>query len=889
MALKIVSHTIIDLFDGQIAPFLEQGEVIFGGIRNLLEEQFYRLSNFEQSLLLWLTVLREPATIDELLEVWAAPVSRANLLEALDALYRHSLIERGLKPQGFALQPLVMEYLTTWLITQATAEIQEGKLIRLIEHSLELAPARENVRETQERLIADPILTRLQSAFSQLASLEELLLELLRGLAARRYDEQGYGPANLVTLLRIQRGHLRGLDLSKLALRGAYLQGVEMQDATLSKAIIKDSKFTENFDGIWAVAISGSGQYWAASTSREEVRVWEVIDERLRWMWQIHATMIRSLTFSSDSRRLAIGSMEGMIQMWDVASGAQLWSNGGTNKVTKLAFSPDGKTLASVGGDLTVRLWDSQRGTLLQTLLHPGPVFAVTWSPDGRWLASGDSEGVVRLWEVQGLNPSACVQSFFGHTDWVTVLDFSPDSRLLASGSYNGKVILWDIVNAGIHQILAGQMDRIQRLVWSPNGQLVAGSGGVLIWLWEVGQDNPRAVLRGHTARINGLSFTPDSDSLLSGSDDGSLRVWDVLHGQMVRLIQGYRPALYDLDWSPDGTRIITAGANGQVTVWDVTGETPSKIWRDHNWVVYGVGWNPDGKLLASSGWDGVIQIRDLTSETRDEIQEPKAFFYGLAWSPDGKRLASGTYFKGILVWEVNTRTRRWVGGEYPTRFLRVSWSPDSLHLAGCGDDGCIYVWDAVTGRLMQRLAGHHGAVQDVAWSPDGARLASVGRGSEGGEMSVWDFRLGERVRTLDGQAGIVHAVAWGGAEEVLVSGSNDGKLRWWDLDSGECWQEFEAHQGRVQSLRRCPEGTRLASCGDDGAVLLWDLGTGKRLQTLRQDRPYERLDISEIRGLTEAQKEDLRTLGAIEKEGEQSKTSSNPSTENSIVNLPTS
>jgi uncharacterized protein YjbI with pentapeptide repeats len=52
---------------------------------------------------------------------------------------------------------------------------------------------------------------------------------------------------------------LCGLDLSKLALRGVCLQGVEMQDATLSKATIKDSKFIENF-AIWAVAINRSGQ-----------------------------------------------------------------------------------------------------------------------------------------------------------------------------------------------------------------------------------------------------------------------------------------------------------------------------------------------------------------------------------------------------------------------------------------------------------------------------------------------------------------------------------------------------------------------------------------------------------------------------------------------------
>jgi hypothetical protein len=118
-------------------PFLEQGEVIIGGVRNLLEEQFHRLSSLEQRVLWCLTILHEPATIDKLLEVLSVPISRARLLEALDALYRHSLIERGSKRHEFALQSLVMEYLSARLITQATAEDQEGKLVRLIEHGLE--------------------------------------------------------------------------------------------------------------------------------------------------------------------------------------------------------------------------------------------------------------------------------------------------------------------------------------------------------------------------------------------------------------------------------------------------------------------------------------------------------------------------------------------------------------------------------------------------------------------------------------------------------------------------------------------------------------------------------------------------------------------------------
>jgi len=74
-----------------------------------------------------------------------------------------------------------------------------------------------------------------------------------------------------------------------------------------------------------------------------------------------------------------------------------------------------------------------------------------------------------------------------------------------------------------------------------------------------------------------------------------------------------------------------------------------------------------------------------------------------------------------------------------------------------------------------------------------------------------------------------------------------------------------EAHQGAIQSLRISPDGRQLASCGDDGAVKVWDLESGELLRTLRRDRPYERLNITEVKGLTEAQKATLRALGAIE------------------------
>lgn len=134
LALKIVAQTIVDLFDGDIGPFIEQGEVIFGDILELLSEQFRRLSAIEQCVLFWLAILHEPSTLDELLAVMIPPVARGQLLEAVDSLYRRSMIERGWRKGSFSLQSFVLEFLNTWLIQETGIGAQESGSRRLVEH-----------------------------------------------------------------------------------------------------------------------------------------------------------------------------------------------------------------------------------------------------------------------------------------------------------------------------------------------------------------------------------------------------------------------------------------------------------------------------------------------------------------------------------------------------------------------------------------------------------------------------------------------------------------------------------------------------------------------------------------------------------------------------------
>ncbi|MBV9232355.1 MAG: helix-turn-helix domain-containing protein, partial [Chloroflexi bacterium] len=394
LALKIVAETIVALFGGEIAAFLEQGEVIFSSIRDLLDEQFARLSSLEQSLLTWLAIVRKPIGFDDLLAMLVSPIPGFQMKETLEALQRHSLIEQRKQQETYTLQSVVLEYVTETLVKRVCEQIQSETLDHLLNYALEQASAREYVRQTQDRLIVAPIILRLRALYQHTDAVEKQLLHLLNQLRTWEQEAQGYGPANLIALLRELRGHLEGVDLSRLAIREAYLQGVEMQDASLAGAILHGTVFTEAFDVTWAVAISRDGQYWAAGSRQGEVRIWREGGQILHLVWQAHTDNTHALAFNPDGRTLATGSWDGTVKLWDLEYGTLLWTGWHTNSINSVAFAPDGHTLASGGNDAIVQLWDVASGTNVQTLAgQSGAIYSVAWSPEGDLLVSSSFDG----------------------------------------------------------------------------------------------------------------------------------------------------------------------------------------------------------------------------------------------------------------------------------------------------------------------------------------------------------------------------------------------------------------------------------------------------------------------------------------------------------------
>src|SRR5258708_6629812 len=178
LALKIVAQAISDLFDGDLDRFLQEGELIFNGVRPLLRQQVGRLSPLEHLLLTSLAVMPEWTQLDALVQVRPPRAVRAQVLEALEALARRSLLERG-QQASFSLQSVVMEYLTDELGERLAGEIVLGEPQQLHQVALAQAQAKHYVREIQVRLLVFPLLERLRAELGANAQVEAHLLRLL--------------------------------------------------------------------------------------------------------------------------------------------------------------------------------------------------------------------------------------------------------------------------------------------------------------------------------------------------------------------------------------------------------------------------------------------------------------------------------------------------------------------------------------------------------------------------------------------------------------------------------------------------------------------------------------------------------------------------------------
>ncbi|NWF61537.1 MAG: protein kinase [Fischerella sp.] len=290
-----------------------------------------------------------------------------------------------------------------------------------------------------------------------------------------------------------------------------------------------------------------------------------------------HASDVNSVTFSPDGQKLATGSDDKTIKVWNVATKEEILTlKGHSEWVWSLAFSPDGQTLASAGADKTIKIWNLATNKEIRTLKgHAAGVTSIAFSPDGKTLASGSLDNTVKLWSLE-TGKEIC--TFKGHSQSVASVAFSPDGQTVASGSWDKTIKIWSLATEKAIRTLKGHADLVISVAFSPDGNsLASGSKDKTIKLWNLATGEVTLTLKAHTDKVNSVAFVPntahskslDGVTLVSGSSDNTIKLWNLKTEKEIRTLKKDSGYIYSVAISPDGQTIASGGsAENIVKIW---------------------------------------------------------------------------------------------------------------------------------------------------------------------------------------------------------------------------------------------------------------------------------------------------------------------------------
>jgi WD40 repeat protein len=410
-----------------------------------------------------------------------------------------------------------------------------------------------------------------------------------------------------------------------------------------------------------------------------------------------------------------------------------------------IALRADGQLAVTGGRDGQLKWWDRETGLLIRSVpAHNGSISTVSFNERGNLILSGGEDGLIQVWDAES---GQQINSFRASKMLITYATFSPDSLMIAS------------CGPGVYDPTSDEPTRIS--------------------LWNAITGTPIRTLRGHTGEVNHLDFNSRGDTLVSASDDKTLKVWSVATGQPINTIPTDSRNVF-VAYSPDGGTIAAvmveaisrkpaAGLfmkptigffNAQVGTM-LRGFSDSEYWGEKaisaNWR-YFVATTAQGFKVWSTESGELVRFERLATEGS-----------GLAVSADGSTLAFGGASSPSF-WPSD-----YGGGTRPaTPFLSfttgLAVSPDHKLVAwGGGTD--VYVWDK-SAAVLRVLKGHNERINEVVFSPDSSKLASCSNNV----VKLWSTSNGSPLGELTiPRSNNVLESNWNGSQSV--SFSPDGEL----------------------------------------------------------------------------------------------------------------
>jgi RNA polymerase sigma factor (sigma-70 family) len=549
--------------------------------------------------------------------------------------------------------------------------------------------------------------------------------------------------------------------------------------------------------------------------SRErKVVLWDLQTFKTRDLWlqekEIYEHYFDPVAvFSPNGRRVLVCHHDLTIRCWDTESCKLLWESERRQMSALLCFSPDSQTIVCESGiGIGPSRIDANTGKPSKETLKPPKeaLYHLGLSPDGKWMAFENGFGEMLLWQPGSAKvdmklpaPPHLLDTIYRTINQVpTNFAFTADSKAIIRR--NGALERWDLTSgkpAFVDAESRGHTEEVSRLVFSPDGRLLASSAqDQSARLWDVATGRALHVFGKNLG--NHLAFAPDGRTLFAGPFDGRglLREWDAVGGRVIRTLEGPERAVLsssadkEIRITPDGRQafLLTMANGGSsaeciLTTLDLQAgkcEGQKKVpWGADSIIT------PDGKsVVAVDHGSNSIRLWDLNAAThRFQFQTDRAqdtgrhvYMWDLAVSPSGRLMAEHSLFRRGRSREDHYDDLR-IGEMDSGRQLAKLPYPDQAEFAFSADDcllavavgNQVHFWETASWKEVGsiKLADDSASrVRSLAFSPDGRTLAT---GHADSTILLWDTTLrgGTRGGALDKAQIEVLWTALAGADAV--------------------------------------------------------------------------------------------------------------------------
>jgi hypothetical protein len=569
-------------------------------------------------------------------------------------------------------------------------------------------------------------------------------------------------------------------------------------------------------DAVRAVAYSEDGKQIISGGNDNSVRVWNLEltprDDGFVRVLRGHGGWVTAALFAQQGRRAVSGGYDQRVKVWDLEHYAEFRPLAGhADAVLDAGFSPDGRQAVTASRDHTARLWSLADGTSIELAEgHDYLAMRAVFFPDGKQMLTAAFDSTILKWDCAtgGQVPFANRRRLEG-AGRDGVLALSSHARWLLTASDDNTAKVWNPDSGEQQQVLAGHLDRVTAVAFSPDESLAFsgdGRGRCLLWRWQDAEarwEQARELV-GHRPgfRIQAAAFTPDGQRLLTASDDHTVAQWDVASGQEIKnLLLTHPDGVSQMHLSPDGRWALTGCNDRSVRLWDVP-RAQADVLDDGakhlgNEKIDAVNFAPDGKT-ALVLWAAAQALQVYH------------------W-PDGPALAAKP---------VREELRFPAGALSSARF-----SPDGTHVLTVGGERA-RLWDLAAGLTPVMTFSPHGAVSSVHYSPDGRYLAT---GDLSGDVKVWDLTRDTPAVVLRmdrphaGQAIRVASFSparAAGEPPLLLTGGDDRLVKLWQLDlaagQARLRTTWTGHTGPVRNAAFSPDGACVITASEDRTARIW-------------------------------------------------------------------